>query len=448
MPKARRIRDPVHDLIPFGLDKFEQTVWKLLELPEFQRLRRIKQLGFSELVFPGATHTRFAHSVGVFHTARQLAARIQSQVGNNFNPDRAYVAMAAALVHDLGHGPFSHAFEAAMSGVAGRKHHEEWTAEIVTGPTGVNRVLESFHKGFSKEVADLIIADTPADIYASIVSSQFDADRLDYVRRDRMMAGVIHGGFDFSWLLANLEVGTVPLTQDDEVIGEVEALILNRKALQAAKSYVLGLFHLYFTIYFHKTTRGAEQMLTALIRRLAELIGNGTGHLTGLHVTHPLYAFIQSGQLSDYLWLDDATVWGSLADLSKASDGTIRHLALRLACRRLYKAVDVGALLEVRGGEAAVARFKMRLAEQQRNGEFGPIDVFSDTAKRNPYQRKGLETPDVLKKVLIRRPDGTSFDDLRDQSDVVRSLEEKAIFRVYVRDNVTRRKVLSLMEGL
>lgn len=448
MSKARRIRDPVHDLIPFGTDKFEQMAWRLLELPEFQRLRRIKQLGFSELVFPGATHTRFAHSVGVFHTARQLAECIKIQVGNNYKEERAEVAMAAALVHDVGHGPFSHAFEAAATSFSDKKHHEDWTAEIVTGKTGVNRVLEAFRSGFSREVADLIVADTPADIYASIVSSQFDADRLDYLRRDRMMAGVLHGGFDFSWLLANLEVGPVPLTQDDEIIGEVEALILGRKALQAAESYVLGLFHLYFTVYFHKTTRGAEKMLTAMLTRIAELIRDGSGHLTGLANNHPVYAFIESGSLSDYLWLDDSCMWGSLADLSKAKDEIVSYLAIRLACRRLYKVVDVGAVLHAKGGEAAVAKFKMRLAEKQKSGDFGPIDVFSDTAKRNPYQRKGLETPDVLKKVLIRRSDGTNFEDLRDSSDVVKALEEKALFRVYVRDNLSRKKVLSLMEDL
>ncbi len=355
--------------------------------------------------------------------------------------------MAAALVHDVGHGPFSHAFEAAASAFSEDKHHEEWTAEIVSGKTGVNRVLESYRNGFSKEVADLIIADTPADIYASIVSSQFDADRLDYLRRDRMMAGVLHGGFDFSWLLANLEVGSVPLTQDDEVIGEVGALILGRKALQAAEAYVLGLFHLYFTVYFHKTTRGAEKMLTAMLKRIAELVRNGDGDLTGMNSSHPVYAFIKSGGLSDYLWLDDTSIWGCLSDLSKAKDKTISYLAMRLACRRLYKVVDVGALLQNKG-EAAVAQFKMRLADMQKAGECEPIDVFSDTAKRNPYQRKGLDTPDVLKKVLIRRSDGTSFEDLRDCSDVVKALEERSLFRVYVRDNATKRKVLSLVEGL
>jgi uncharacterized protein len=386
--------------------------------------------------------------VGVFHTARQLAECIKSRVGGNYNQDRAHVAMAAALVHDVGHGPFSHAFEAATSGFSEKKHHEDWTAEIVTGKTGVNRVLENFRTGFSKEVADLIVADTPADIYASIVSSQFDADRLDYLRRDRMMAGVLHGGFDFSWLLANLEVGPVPLTQDDEIIGEVEALILGGKALQAAESYVLGLFHLYFTVYFHKTTRGAEKMLTAMLSRIAELIREGSGELCGLSTSHPLYRFIKSGALSDYLWLDDTCIWGCLADLSAAQDRIVSYLATRLACRRLYKVLDVGAVLQAKGGEAAVAKFKMRLSEKQKTDDFGPIDVFSDTAKRNPYQRKGLETPDVLKKVLIRRSDGSNFEDLRDRSEVVKALEEKALFRVYVRDNMARKKVLSLMEDL
>jgi uncharacterized protein len=139
---------------------------------------------------------------------------------------------------------------------------------------------------------------------------------------------------------------------------------------------------------------------------------------------------------------------GCLADLSKAKDEIIKYLAIRLACRRLYKAIDAGAILGSKGGEAAVARFKMRLLEEQRAGTFGPIDVFSDTAKRNPYQRKSMETPDVLKKVLIRWPDGTNFEDLRDRSDVVKALEEKALFRVYVRDVVSRKKVLALMEAL
>ncbi len=112
MHRPQRIRDPLHNLISFEADEFENAMWDVIQTQPFQRLRRVKQLGFSDLVYPGATHSRFAHSVGVFHTARQLMKVIQSRVGQRrYKGSKAEIALAAALVHDLGHGPFSHAFE-------------------------------------------------------------------------------------------------------------------------------------------------------------------------------------------------------------------------------------------------------------------------------------------------------------------------------------------------
>ena len=110
-----RIRDPVHNLIEFAKDGFEEHCWNVVQTGPFQRLRRIKQLGFSELVYPGATHSRMAHSLGVFHTARQLTGVVHNILGQaNFDRVQANAAIAAALVHDIGHGPFSHAFEHAL----------------------------------------------------------------------------------------------------------------------------------------------------------------------------------------------------------------------------------------------------------------------------------------------------------------------------------------------
>src|SRR5579864_6448261 len=123
----QRLRDPVHDLIEFEDTPFERMVWSLLETPVFQRLRRIRQLGFSDLVYPGATHSRFSHSVGVFHTARALRNVLRQKL-DDFLEERAEVAACAALIHDLGHGPFSHAFEQALD-EEGR--HEEWTERMV-----------------------------------------------------------------------------------------------------------------------------------------------------------------------------------------------------------------------------------------------------------------------------------------------------------------------------
>jgi HD superfamily phosphohydrolase len=176
MTKPQRIRDPIHDLIEFDLSDFEQLAWSLIDSVEFQRLRRIKQLGFSELVFPGATHSRFSHSVGVFHIARQLSGVIRRLLGEAaFEVDHA---MAAALVHDLGHGPFSHAFEDAAAKLAAKKKHEDWTAEIIRGDTEVGKKLGGYGEPFRASVAELLASDTPRDLYAAIVSSQFDADRL------------------------------------------------------------------------------------------------------------------------------------------------------------------------------------------------------------------------------------------------------------------------------
>jgi uncharacterized protein len=435
MPKPQRIRDPVHDLIEFGTGEFEQMAWSLLNTPEFQRLRRIKQFGFSEFIFPGATHSRFAHSIGVFHTARQLARRIRTCLGDNFDIKRAEAAMAAALVHDLGHGPFSHAFESSE-----KKHHEEWTTEIVLGKTEVGKILGAYRVGFQDDVARLISAGTPDDIYGSIVSSQFDADRLDYTRRDRMMSGVHHGGFDFSWLMANLEVDRIPLARDDEFIGEVDALILGRKAFQAAESYVLGLFHLYFSVYFHKTTRGAEKMLTALLKELKRLVECNEVSKTGLSDDNATIRYFRTGTLSDYLTLDDYVIWGALQSMMSSKQDILRELSTRLVNRDLYKAVDVSARLHS-GGEAAVARFRGRLEKEKKAGVFGPVDVFEDVARRNPYKRRGFETPEALSKVLIRCADGAGYEDLRDSSVVVKALEETVVFRVYVRNQETKEKV-------
>ncbi len=448
VPKLQRIRDPLHDLIEFKADGFEGLMWEALNSCEFQRLRRVKQLGFSELVYPGATHTRFAHSVGVFRVARQLASLIASRVGR-FDEDRAQVAMAAALVHDVGHGPFSHAFEEALKELdKGKekkpKRHELWTSEIISGDTELGSVLSKGGEAFRSDVAALLANEVPTDIYSAIVSSQFDADRLDYVRRDRMMTGAQHGGFDYPWLLANLEVDKIPLAIDDEHYGEAESLILGSKAFQAAESYVLGLFHMYFAVYFHKATRSAEKVLTAIISRVGELCEIGTVEKSGLSESHPLVRFIRSRSLSDYLKLDDFVIWSSLQTLTEAEDETCKELSCRLLNRRLYKAIDIGDRFG--GHDASLVRFKMRLKKAKSENEFSAIDVLEDETNRTPYKLRGYETPEALAKVHIRTPDG-SFEDLANRSEVVKALQPKSIYRIYVRNDDVAQKVQKLAEG-
>ena len=162
--KPQRIRDPLHNLIEFDSDQFEQTLWCVIQTPPFQRLRRIRQLGFSEFVFPGATHTRFAHCLGVFHIARQPMQVIQRYVGGNrghYRLHQAQVAIAAALVHDVGHGMFSHSFEEIGRKLTLPLARHETVSEQLIRHSEIAEAFRELGSGFAGDVANVIKAGKP-----------------------------------------------------------------------------------------------------------------------------------------------------------------------------------------------------------------------------------------------------------------------------------------------
>ncbi len=426
----QRLRDPVHDLIEFADTPFDKLVWSLLETPEFQRLRRIRQLGFSELVFPGACHSRFAHSLGVFHTARSLAAVLKEKL-QDFEEEKAQLAVCAALVHDLGHGPFSHAFEDAL-GQKGK--HEEWTERIIDN-TIISSILDNFRPGMSKQVSTLFRTDSSPDIYSSIVSSQFDADRLDYMRRDKMMSGTQHAGIDYTWLLRNLEVSKIEVGSDEQQFAEVSTFVLGEKALWAGESYVLSLFHLYPAVYLHKATRGAEKLFGLMMRQVKDLCDDQRPDESGLPRNHPIIQYLIQPSLENYLTLDDTVVWGSLSLAKLSTNPIIVDTAERLSSRNLFKAIDVYKELSrgVEGGREAeqkVLKFKRLLAERIKADQSLVNRILADLTKRDPYKQKGYESPHAISRIHIMR-DGHPVD-LAHVSDVVRALTPLSIYRVYI----------------
>jgi HD superfamily phosphohydrolase len=332
--KPQRIRDPVHNLIEFDAGQFESTLWRVVQTPPFQRLRRVRQLGFSDLVFPGATHTRFAHSIGVFQTARALMGIIRRYIGRDpskqFREHQANSALAAALVHDVGHGMFSHTFERVGESLNLPMTKHENVGEALIRDSEITEVLnQDLGSGFANDVASLIGRKEPGNLYDAVVSSQFDADRLDYMQRDRMMTGVESSGVDLVWLMANLEIASVRTGTDADASSHVETLVLGPKAAQTAESYVLSLFHLYPNVYLHKATRGAEAVFGALIRRVLKLGSQGDEALTGLPENHPLIRFAREpDELRHALNLDDTVFWGALPLLVDASDGSIARFEM------------------------------------------------------------------------------------------------------------------------
>lgn len=450
--KRQRIRDPLHDIVEFDTSQFEHMLWRVVQTAPFQRLRRVRQLGFSEFVFPGATHTRFAHSIGVFHIARELMGVIKRHVTENkiqFKEHQMHVALAASLVHDVGHGMFSHAFEAIGKDLnLSMAKHEKVSVSIISDSEISREFEREFGSGFAVDVASVINGAHKGSLYNSVVSSQFDADRLDYMQRDRMMTGVKSSGIDAAWLMANLEVASIQRTVDDQNLGSIETLVLGPKAFHSAENYVLSLFQLYPNIYYHKTTRAAEKLFSELMKRVIDLIKEDSGKKTGLPKNHPVWRFSEEpDSLSRALALDDHVFWGSLPMLVEAGDDLVKECAKRFLERRLPKCIDIRRLLEQEiphesdplKARARTARIKQhcvqiekRIRERAETPSLRGSLILFDQAKRDPYKRfQDSQTP--LNQIMIRLG-GESVQDMADLSPAVANATAFEVCRVYVGD--------------
>jgi HD superfamily phosphohydrolase len=462
MPQQQRIRDPLHDLIEFNVERsqLEGVLWRVIQTRPFQRLRRIKQLGFSDLVYPGATHSRLLHSVGVFHTARRLMQVIEKYLPAK--DARVDQALAAALVHDLGHGPFSHAFEKIGERFDLKMANHEAVSDILIRDSEISKELREMGSGFANDVADMVSGSGTHTIYSAVVSSQFDADRLDYMRRDRLMTGTQHAGIDFEWLIENLEVGEVEHSVDETRLQPVQTFVLGRKAIFAAEAYVLGLFQLYPTVYFHKATRGAEKIYTELLSRTITLIKDDSIEKTGLPKTHPLVKFAQTpDDIECALALDDTVIWGGLSLLADSSDECISKFAERMRDRKLYKCIDVRAKIAHDKDDSAASSFEADTVCAGIRDEIGkcldewsekcpdaPPRILIDEVERSPYKELTEDTKGPLNQINICT-EGDHLVDLSKRSNVVAELKTYKAFRVYHADgdDDAKRKITEIMDA-
>jgi hypothetical protein len=349
MDTSKTIKDPIHGAVKFE-GPAELELKNLLSDKYFQRLRRVKQLGFSDHVFPSATHSRFAHSLGVYGVAKRLLSVVEPTARNGKWSRKGKACLAAALLHDVGHGMFSHAFESAMKmfiearPTVGAKFedavsHEKLSRRIVTESSVADILRRMEDDDFPEEVAAMIDKRDKACIYTSIVSSQLDADRLDYAKRDPYFAGVSSGGIDLDWLVDHLRTKKSAAGQFFYVDG---------KAFVAVEQFMVTLFQLYPTLYLHHRTRGFEYMFSKLMVRVFELIADEDAGKAGLSADHPLVTFFRNPEnLENALVLDDSLFWGSLHLFQSASDPTVRVIADRFAARHAYPRIDVWAAAEL-----------------------------------------------------------------------------------------------------
>ncbi|MBN1607751.1 MAG: hypothetical protein JW940_14030 [Polyangiaceae bacterium] len=265
-----------------------------------------------------------------------------------------------------------------------------------------------------------------------------------YMRRDHLMTGTQHGAIDFEWLIQNLEVGAVPYGVDEDSLGSIETFVLGAKAVHAAEGYVLSLFQLYPTVYFHKATRGAEKLFVELLARVLKLLEDGSISETGLPSSHPIARFAAKPDVvENLLALDDALVSGTLPLLKNSSDALVSEFAGRLLDRRLYKCIDVRVRVASAAGLADVEvdrvceAIRTRVDERMAEGAGRSPTILLDQASRAPY-KTFQDSKGPLNQIRVRTDDG-SLVDLEQRSAVVRAIQPFTLFRLFYADDDAKR---------
>ncbi len=310
--ETKVLRDPVHGYIHVDYE----AVWRCINSAWFQRLRRIRQLGGAGMVYHTADHTRFSHSLGVYEIVRRMVTEVPD-IAKALDEKEKLTAMLAGLMHDIGHGPYSHAFE-AVSGTS----HEEYTCRIIEEDPEIRGILEATAPGLAKDVADVIRHRSADPILSQLVSSQLDADRMDYLLRDAYFTGTTYGEFDLERILRVLRVS-------DGVI------VVKESGIYAIENYIMARYHMYWQVYYHPTARSSEFLLRSLFRRLKDLDRLGQWPDT-LPEFRPV---VQKKKLTldQYFVLDEYACGYGFMRLMEAEDPVVRDLADRVVNRRLFE---------------------------------------------------------------------------------------------------------------
>ena len=360
------IRDPVHDVIAFRTDREpDALLFRLINSAEFQRLRRVRQLGFASLAYPGADHSRYSHSLGVVETARKMIGQLRNSI--TIDQHAEIVCLCACLLHDLGHGPFSHLFE-RVSGF----DHEAIARRIIEDPESeVHQLLASHDAQLPQEVAASLGGSSAHRFLCDILSSQLDADRLDYLLRDNLMTGSRYGDFDLGWLLRVLTI--------DHASGR---LAVTWKGVSAVEAYLQSRYHMYRNVYFHKVVRSAEGMVKLALQRAKRLAVQE--RLSWPPRDHVVYKSLLGLKLTteEFTDLDDVSMLQCLKLWAAADDAALAALCKGLLYRRLYKTID---LTHIESAEHAGAIVSSAERAIEAAGGDPAYDLFYDLPTDTPY---------------------------------------------------------------
>ena len=307
-------RDPILGYINIDY----KIIWDLLNSKEMQRLRRIHQLGGTFQVFPSAEHSRFTHSLGTYENARRIVEEVKD-VKNLLSEEDKVKVMCAALLHDIGHGPFSHAFESIHP-----VHHEKYSVQIIEKNSEVHQILKRVNPDFPNDVSSIIKKINENPLLSQIVSSQIDADRMDYLLRDAYFTGTPYGYFDVERILRVMKVTNNIIT-------------FKSSGISAIENYVIGRYHMYNQVYYHPTSISYEIIILKFLHRFKELYLNNYKFKQVPSILVPFFINEDLVSNEEHFLLDESTIIHYAKNAMNEDDLILKDLARRLLNRDLFK---------------------------------------------------------------------------------------------------------------
>jgi uncharacterized protein len=316
--KRKIINDPVYGFINIT----SELIYDLIEHPYYQRLRRIKQLGMAEYVYPGALHTRFHHALGAMHLMQE-ALQTLSQKGHHISEDELESAQIAILLHDIGHGPFSHVLE---HHILNHVPHEQISFLLM-------KELNHQFEGRLTLAINMFTGNYARPFFNQLISSQLDVDRMDYLNRDSFFTGVREGNIGADRILKMLDI------VDNQ-------LVVEQKGIYSVENFLTARRLMYWQVYLHKTSICAETMLSQIIRRARELLKQGEEVFTtenfGLFLKNEVtFDEFKSDRkyLQAFTEMDDHDVWACIKMWTKHPDSLLSNICTKLLDRKLYKII-------------------------------------------------------------------------------------------------------------
>ena len=315
LERTKVFRDPLYGYITVDY----KLISDLIDSKEIQRLRRIRQLSGVSMVFQTAEHSRFTHSLGAYQMANLVITNVMGM--NEISEYEKLVFLCSALLHDIGHGPYSHAFENVME-----KSHEDMSVSLILSPlTDVNKIL-SINDNLANDIASVISHSGKFPLIESLVSSQLDVDRMDYLSRDAYFTGAAYGHIDYFRILRSM------LIKDNQVM-------VRASGVHSIESYLMSRYHMYFQVYYHPVARSYECILDGIYARLKDLA------LENKEIDASIDSFISvlknNDNILEYINLDDSYVNGFIKQLTRSKDEILNTLANAFLDRHLFNFIEL-----------------------------------------------------------------------------------------------------------